>query len=124
MECNKCGEKLYSQLDKAYAIINENCWECDEEKWNSDDLSTEEFEKREAEAMNLVNYEPKDEEWFKDRIGETIYRDARPEECCETCSEVVDQGLEVRDEQHAHYLAATDREFANCGTFLNYRDNK
>jgi hypothetical protein len=68
-------------------------------------------------------YVPKDAEWFKARIGKTIYRDSHGE-CCATCDHVTSDGLVVFDESHATYLADIDADFAECGRFSNYRDSK
>lgn len=68
-------------------------------------------------------YKPKTKEWFLDRIGKRIYRDANT--CpCSTCASILENGLMVSDENHADYLFHTDISFANESTFLNYRDVK
>ena len=68
-------------------------------------------------------YQPKTKQWFIDRIGKRIYRDAST--CaCNTCKEVEENGLVIFDEQHAGYLADVDGEFGSDGYYMNYRDNK
>ncbi len=50
--------------------------------------------------------------WFKDRVGKTIWRKnlcpANPP--CYICSESYSEGLVLRDEQHAHYVADCSME--------------
>lgn len=65
-------------------------------------------------------YKPKSEEWFKERIGKIIFRDDIG--CCGTCIKNAKEGLEVRNEDHARYLAMIDSEFGAEGTYCNYRD--
>lgn len=50
--CPICGEIQYSITDKNYLKLYKNCWSCDKDKWENKDLSTEEFERREKEALN------------------------------------------------------------------------
>lgn len=65
----------------------------------------------------------KDLEWFKQKIGKTIYRDS--DGCsCPTCERIVENGLTVADEQHAEYIFDIQNEWAQEGIYLNYRDKK
>jgi hypothetical protein len=62
-------------------------------------------------------------EWFKTRISQTIFRNHY--ECyCDTCERVVDEGLVIRDEEHAQYLFDIQNDFGAEGIELNYRDEK
>ena len=73
--------------------------------------------------MRNTRYKPKTLEWFKERIGKRIYRDA--DGCdCESCDHVVEHGFEVANENHAYYLEAIDSDYASEGAYLNYRDTK
>jgi len=58
-----------------------------------------------------VKYKPKTERWFLNRIGKRIYRDKQGGSCCDICEDVYQNGLIVKDKQHAHYLVAIDRDF-------------
>jgi len=49
--CPQCREKQWSVMDKKYIEIYGNCWSCDKKKWENKEISTEEFEKREVEAL-------------------------------------------------------------------------
>lgn len=55
-------------------------------------------------------------EWFKDRIGKTIYRD-RTSCPCEICEHVYKNGVMVIDDAHAQYLYDCQNELQ-----INYRD--
>lgn len=68
-------------------------------------------------------YTPKTKEWFKERIGKTIYRDAT-KHCCNTCDHVATHGVTVADEDHAEYLAMIDMDFGADGVYSNYRDTQ
>jgi hypothetical protein len=76
----------------------------------------------------MDTYTPKTKEWFMDRIGKKIYRDSQcikdKEHCCASCKDVFDNGLIVRDESHADYLAMIDMDFGAEGIYSNYRDAK
>lgn len=74
-----------------------------------------------------MNYKPKNRRWFTQRIGKRIYRDKQHNSdqkgaCCATCADVEQNGLVVRDKDHAEYLAMIDADFAACGVYINYRD--
>ena len=57
-------------------------------------------------------------EWFEDRIGKRIYRDATSCQCHD-CQKIAKEGLIVRDEQHAQYLEAISND-----EMIDYRDKK
>lgn len=62
-------------------------------------------------------------EWFKERIGKRIFRDA--DGCdCSGCAKVVSDGLVVHNEFHADYLFTLQADFMAEGIKLNYRDEK
>ena len=48
--CPTCGYENWSQMDKKYAELY-GCWHCDKEKWLKKELTTEEFEQREKNAL-------------------------------------------------------------------------
>jgi hypothetical protein len=62
-------------------------------------------------------------DWFKARVNRRIFRDASGCPCHE-CADIVENGLIIRDLDHAEYLYCTQNEFANDGCMLNYRDYK
>jgi hypothetical protein len=65
----------------------------------------------------------KSENWFKDRIGKRIYRDATT--CkCHTCNDIVENGMIIHDEFHADYIAEWDALYKMDGVDLRYRDKK
>ena len=68
-----------------------------------------------------MNYKPKNEQWFIERIGKRIYRD-KLKHCCLACDHVESDGVIILDNSHADYLAAVDTDFACEGVFMNYRD--
>lgn len=70
-----------------------------------------------------MNYQPKTKEWFIERIGKTVFRDAKGK-CCNRCDQINEQGLVISNEQHASYLALIDSDYAAEGIYLNYRDEK
>jgi len=51
-KCKKCGEQQWSIMDKNYLKLFGQCWSCDKKLWQEKKLSTEEFEKREVQALN------------------------------------------------------------------------
>lgn len=53
MNCPKCEEKQFSVFDLKYLEQNNNCWSCDYKKWKKDDLSLEDFERREKSSNIL-----------------------------------------------------------------------
>ena len=56
--------------------------------------------------------------WFTNRIGKRVYRDEV--DCdCKSCYEGTQDGVEVADEQHAHYLYIIQLDLD-----INYRDKK
>lgn len=62
-------------------------------------------------------------QWFKDRIGKRIFRNAN--DCgCNSCKDVYKNGIIVSDEFHAEYLAIIDNDYEACGVKLNFRDNE
>lgn len=69
-----------------------------------------------------MKYKPKPLSFFMSRIGKTVYRDKHT--CCDKCDQVARDGLFIASKEHAEYLAMIDLDFANCGTYLNYRDKK
>ena len=50
-ECSKCSEQQWSIMDKKYLQLYGHCWSCDKKLWQAKELSTEEFERREKEAL-------------------------------------------------------------------------
>ena len=61
-------------------------------------------------------------EFFTTNVGKRIYRDS--DGCtCQTCLEVVKNGLVVGSEGHAQYLYDTQMDFAADGVMLNYRND-
>ena len=44
----------------------------------------------------------KRQQWFRDRIGKTVYRNDI--DCCERCKKVYEEGLVISDQMHADYL--------------------
>ena len=71
----------------------------------------------------MGKYVPKSKEWFVERIGKRIYRDAM-RHCCAVCDDVAERGLVVHNDMHADYLACTDADFGAEGHYCNYRDIK
>ncbi len=68
-----------------------------------------------------MKYKPKTQKWFTDRIGKRIYRDDQG--CkCETCADVLKNGLIILGQEHAEHLYYTDSDFAYEGVESNYRD--
>lgn len=49
--CPSCGEKQWSIMDKHYAGMFGHCWSEDKARWERKELSTEEFERRERNAL-------------------------------------------------------------------------
>ena len=49
--CPKCNEQQWSLMDKRYVELYGHCWSCDNKKFYLKELSLEEFEKREKEAV-------------------------------------------------------------------------
>lgn len=50
--CLQCDEKQWSIMDRNYLQIFGHCWYCDKILWGKHLLSTDEFEKRELEALS------------------------------------------------------------------------
>jgi hypothetical protein len=71
----------------------------------------------------MSDYSPRTQQWFVERIGKRIYRDADSCDCIH-CKDSVENGLIVSDDAHADYLAMIDHDFAREGVYLNYRDSK
>lgn len=61
--------------------------------------------------------------WFKNRIGQRVYRDDSGCGCLH-CKDIVENGLVICDERDAENMYDMQNEFANCDVFLNYRDKK
>jgi len=61
-------------------------------------------------------------EWFKNRIGKRIFRDAY--KCCSTCDEIFEKGLIINSQEHAEALYHTQNDFKQDGRIMNYRDIK
>jgi len=60
---------------------------------------------------------------FKEAIGRIVYRDSNG--CpCSDCQYIEDNGLVIRDEEHAEYLSDIQAEYAFDGVKLNYRLKK
>lgn len=62
-------------------------------------------------------------EWFKERIGKRIYRDADGCKCL-SCARIVEEGLVIHSEEHAEYVYDNQNDFGAEGIKLNYRDEK
>ena len=61
--------------------------------------------------------------FFIKNIGKRIYRDDNG--CtCETCKDVVENGLIVLNKQHAQYLHTVQIDYYKGGIDLNYRLEK
>jgi hypothetical protein len=57
---------------------------------------------------------------FKANIGKRIFRDSN--KCpCETCKDIKENGILVRDTEHAEYMFQIQEDFAMEGLHLNYR---
>jgi hypothetical protein len=62
-------------------------------------------------------------QWFKEQIYQTIFRDDNG--CpCNNCKEILENGLVVRDEDHARYIFEMQNDLGAEGIELNYRDSK
>jgi len=62
-------------------------------------------------------------EWFISNIGKKIYRDDSG--CpCDTCKEILENGLIITDKEKADHLFYTQNDFMAEGLDLNYRDVK
>ena len=62
-------------------------------------------------------------DWFKKRVGKKIYRDSN--HCsCSTCSDVLENGIFIYNENHAEYLYNVMNDYGCDGINLNYRDKK
>lgn len=58
------------------------------------------------------------EQWFKNRIGKKVFRDAV--DCkCDTCEQGTVDGIKITDKQHSTYLYDVQ-----CDMGINYRDKK
>jgi hypothetical protein len=51
--CPVCGEKQWSIMDKNYAGLYGIGWCCDKVKWERGEITLEEFEMRERNALKL-----------------------------------------------------------------------
>jgi hypothetical protein len=51
MECPVCNNTIYSLFDKKYTQIYNHCWSCDLKMWRKDELTLDEFEKRESRTL-------------------------------------------------------------------------
>lgn len=71
-----------------------------------------------------MTYTPKTKEWFIERIGRRVFRDSTGVRCCDKCADIIENGTIITDEDHADYLYNIDIEFAQGGSYLNYRDVK
>lgn len=49
--CPDCGEKQWSIADNRYVELFKTCWGCDRKRWMAKELSTEEFERKEEQAV-------------------------------------------------------------------------
>ena len=62
-------------------------------------------------------------QWFLDRIGKRVFRDNSG--CgCPTCNDIVENGLIIRDKEHALHMYEVQNDYANENTYLNYKDEK
>jgi hypothetical protein len=62
-------------------------------------------------------------EWFLARVGEIVFRDT--DGCnCPTCKNIIENGILIRDEEHAEYMFEIQNELGAEGIELNYRDTK
>lgn len=53
--CPECHQQQWSMMDQDYLKLFNTCWSCDKSKWEHNQLSIEEFEKREEQAILLTN---------------------------------------------------------------------
>jgi len=51
VRCPECNEIQYSIADKKYVELFKTCWSCDKKRWMNKELSLEEFERKEKEAV-------------------------------------------------------------------------
>jgi hypothetical protein len=62
-------------------------------------------------------------DWFIKRVGKRVFRD--DDGCsCQTCENVVKNGIVIMDEFHAKYMFDVQNDWMVEGTKLNYRDKK
>lgn len=70
--------------------------------------------------MNTHNMKLQD---FINAIGKTVYRDSNG--CsCPDCKVILEEGLIIKDKDHAEYLFEIQNEFFVDGINLNYRLEK
>ena len=70
----------------------------------------------------MRNYSQR-EQWFIDRIGKIVYRNVTT--CgCKVCKNVQLNGLFIKDENHALYVAEIESCYTNDGHPLKYFDTK
>lgn len=63
------------------------------------------------------------QKWFADRVGKWIYRNTHG--CnCQSCKNVLENGIFINDEQHASYCYDIECDFNREGTPLRYFDTK
>ena len=63
------------------------------------------------------------EQWFIEKIGEVIFRNETSCDCG-VCKHVYDNGLIVKDKNHASYLYEMELEYAAEEVPLKYFDTK
>lgn len=54
-KCPVCGASQWSPMDKQYVSLFGHCWSQDKKAWEDGDLTLEEFERREEEALASTN---------------------------------------------------------------------
>lgn len=78
-----------------------------------DETTPEEMEQISKQMESI-----KDLQWFKDRIGKRVYR--KNNVCkCPICLDAFENGLIIKDEDHAYYLRDIQNELG-----LTYQDTK
>lgn len=65
----------------------------------------------------------KDLQWFRDRVGKTVYRDDNGCDC-DLCQDAKEFGVTIHNEYHASHLFDIQNDYSHEGINLNYRDEK
>lgn len=63
------------------------------------------------------------EQWFYDRIGKRVFRSHNYCDC-DTCKYILENGLLIKDDNHAYYLAMVEVDYTSEGHKLMYFDTK
>lgn len=59
--------------------------------------------------------------WFLSKVGSTLYRNDHGCDC-QSCKDVLERGVFINDELHAHYCYDIECDFNAEGTPLRYFD--